>query len=709
MAKRLLFGGVLLLAAATLCLGQTAKGLDTSRLSFGLTPGLSIPVGYNADLFGLGGDALLEARYRLPSLPILFVNGQIGYGFSPITSAESLSLLTGEVGVGAVYEVIPKLSISGYGSGGVFFAAVNSGGGSSWNPFAGGGAGISYRFIPSLSADLGVAYRYFFGLSSKLTVGLGASYHLPAPAAASRPTGPGGRIEPLKATPRKKKTQGIDVADVQLSVFPVLFKYYDTKPVGRAVLVNYERDQIDNVRVTFFVKQYMDNPKDCEVAESIPGRSEAEVQLYSLLTSKVLEISEDTKVSANITVEYSLKGKQKKEEFVETLRFYNRNAVTWDDDRKAAAFVTAKDTAILKFSKNVAGMVKDTASKALNANLLAAIALHESLTLYDISYVIDPSTPYVEYSKNKQAVDYLQFPNQTMEFKAGDCDDLSILYCALLESVGIRTAFVTVPEHIFMAFSLDMTAEESAKTFSHSEDLIINGGTAWIPLEVTERKGGFLAAWQLGARQWREQSAKGQAGFFTLSEAWKLYEPVGFTASTDTPKMPDKDKVVLAYLQEVMKYIDREILPQKEALVSQINKTGSLRTINKLGVLYARFGKTAEAEAEFRKVLAKTPDDVPALLNLGSLSYLKGDMKSARQFYDRAAKQSPNNPSVLLALARVRHEAEDYAGATAAYNKLKAADPALAGQFAYLGMQGSEAARAADASRTKGVMAWNEE
>ena len=32
---------------------------------------------------------------------------------------------------------------------------------------------------------------------------------------------------------------------------------------------------------------------------------------------------------------------------------------------------------------------------------------------------------------------------QTLEYRAGDCDDLSILYSALLESVGVETAFIT--------------------------------------------------------------------------------------------------------------------------------------------------------------------------------------------------------------------------------------------------------------------------
>ncbi len=707
MKSRSLLWAMVFLGSALTSLAQKAAPPGPSRLSFSLTPGLSIPLGNNAELFSPGGELKLSGRYRLPSLPLLFLGGQAGYGFSPITSADRLSLVSAGIGVGLVHEFTPKLSVSAFASGGVFLAML-SGEAPAWNPQAGGGASLSYRLKPKLSADLELGYRYLFGLTSHLTAGLGASYHLPGPAATVRPSGGGGLIEPLKVTPRKKKSQGVEVADVQLMVFPVLFKYYDTKPVGRAVLVNYEKDQIDDIRVTFFVKQYMDNPKECSAPEAMPGRSEAEVQLYALLSNRVLEISEDTKVSANINVEYTLKGKAKKAEFVETLRFFNRNAVTWDDDRKAAAFVTAKDSTVLKFSKGVAGMVKDAASKALNPNLLMGIALHESLGLYDLSYVIDPSTPFVEYSKNKQAVDYLQFPNQTLQFKAGDCDDLSILYCALLESVGVKTAFITVPEHIFMAFSLDLNAEQAAKSFSHPEDLVFQSGNAWLPLEVTERKGGFLAAWQLGARQWREHSAKNQAGFIPISEAWKDYEPVGFTAPVDSLQMPDKDKVVRAYLQEVMKYIDREIFPRKEALLSEINKTGSIRATNKLGVLYARFGKNEEAEAEFRKVLAKAPEDLPALLNLGSIYFLKNDMKTASQFYEKAAKKNPSNPSVLLALARVNHQAEKYAEAAVAYNQLKTVDPGLAQQFSYLGQSGSEAARAADVGKSKEVMVWSE-
>ena len=78
-------------------------------------------------------------------------------------------------------------------------------------------------------------------------------------------------------------------------------------------------------------------------------------------------------------------------------------------------------------------------------------------------YVIDPSTPYLEYSKTGGAVDFLQFPRHTLDYKAGDCDDLSILFNSLLESIGIKTAFITVPGHIFTAFNINIPPDQASR------------------------------------------------------------------------------------------------------------------------------------------------------------------------------------------------------------------------------------------------------
>ena len=253
-------------------------------------------------------------------------------------------------------------------------------------------------------------------------------------------------------------------------------------------------------------------------------------------------------MSANVFVDYTVAGAQRRQEYTETLRINNRNAMNWEDDQRAAAFVTARDPTVLKFSRNVTAMLKGKASSALNAKLLLAMGMHEALCLYGLEYVVDPTTPFIEFSQKKDAVDFLQFPQQTLEYKAGDCDDLSILYCAILESVGVDTAFITVPGHIYMAASLDMNPEEARRVFLRPDDLVFRGGRTWLPLEVTLRDGDFLKAWDSGAKQWRENLARGAAELLPVKECWEKYEAVGFSSAVVSIAMPADDQVAKAVL-----------------------------------------------------------------------------------------------------------------------------------------------------------------
>jgi len=82
------------------------------------------------------------------------------------------------------------------------------------------------------------------------------------------------------------------------------------------------------------------------------------------------------------------------------VRLYDRNATTWDDDSKVAAFVTAKDPAVLTMAKNVAGMSTGKGKGVVNPNLRIAMAIHNTLQLYGMNYVVDPKTPYRELSSS---------------------------------------------------------------------------------------------------------------------------------------------------------------------------------------------------------------------------------------------------------------------------------------------------------------------
>ncbi len=325
-----------------------------------------------------------------------------------------------------------------------------------------------------------------------------------------------------------------------------------------------------------------------------------------------------------------------------------------------------------------------------------------------MGYVVDPGTPYSALSEQISAVDYLQFPNQSLAYKAGDCDDLSILYASLLEAVGIKTAFITAPGHIYMAFAPGIHPAQAAKLFSEEQDLIFRGDETWIPVEITLVREGFLKSWQIGAKQWRETSRNGTAAFYPIGEAWELYEPIGFSEGSTAVVLPSEDRLMARYRKELAAFVDRQIEPRIKKLQGELaSASNKLVTRNKLGILYARFGVLDKAAEQFSAIL-KSSEYVPALVNLGNIAYMQGEMERAYDYYTRALASVPGNPAALLGTARTTYALERYAETDESLRQLRNTDPSLAEEFAYLGSGSGDTARASQAVKRE-IDIWEEE
>jgi tetratricopeptide (TPR) repeat protein len=432
--------------------------------------------------------------------------------------------------------------------------------------------------------------------------------------------------------------------------------------------------------------------------------------MRALFTQEILDINSSTKSLAEITVDYKVGSEARQAKWSDSVRLQGRNEMTWVDNRRAAAFVTQSDPAVMTFAKNVASAVKGSGSTAINENVRKAMAIHEAMRAFQMTYMIDPKTPYKDLVKNKDALDRLQFPRETLQYRAGDCDDLAILYCALLEAQAVNTAFITIPGHIFMAFSTGLTPAEARAQFKRADELILEGDTAWIPIEVTAlgEKDDFLEAWLLGAKEWRENKARNQANLYPIGDAWQVYEPVSLPKDNAPPPVaPTGAAIVTPYQKVTIRFLDREMADQIAELQRKVTETKEdPKIVNKLGVLYARYGRFDEAKVQFKKASAKSKSYVSPLLNLGMISLEEGDLAAANDYYESARKLEPKNAQVLLGYARVNHELENYGSVRTAYEELRKADPQLAAQFAYLDLRGDEADRAADISGAKEVTLW---
>ncbi len=691
---------LIVIVAADSLFGQSQQPASgASNLSVRFSPGVDIPLGDSGSVFGLGGAARLGVEYRLPSSPI-FVSAGAAYDYDTVTGGIplSVSIASASLGAGVKFPIIPWLTVRAGLSGGYAYSFLSDSTASAGNPFVSADAGLS--FLPgSWHIDLGASYRYYLALYNGVSASVGFSYDLPARAAPARvQQNPSPRPGPLSGSSLEFKNVSLD------DIFPVFRTYYATHSLGKIVLHNTLNKPVTDIKVTFQIKEFMTDPTDCRAPTQLaPGESKS-VDLFGLFTPPILDTSENSKAQGRIDVEYKVDGEPQSQSLVQAVPILRRNATTWTDDRRAAAFVTTADPAVLLFSKNVNSMVKGKIKGDVNPNLLTAIAFFEALQLFGLTYSQDP---IATLTSNNQVVDYIQFPRQTLEYKGGKCSDFSVLFAALLESVGIETAFITIPGHIFMAVSTGLGPDEARKAFTRADDLIVQDDKSWIPVEVTENAG-FLQAWQDGAKEWRENLLKQQASFYPLHDAWKLYEPVGLSGAEAALNLPAEDKVVERYQADADKFISEELFPRISALQGEIEKAQDPRQpTNSLGVLYARYGQFDKAQEQFEKLLAHE-DYPPALLNMGNLLYLNNQAEKALEYYNRAYEKQPDNPSVLLAVARANHDLEKYDLAGEYYAQLKEKSPELAAKFAYLDLRGEDGTRAADVAGLKDIVVWEE-
>jgi len=628
-----------------------------------LLPQVVSPLGFaisdGTELYQTGGGARAGALYSPRWMPSLKLGGDVGVDVIGTQSTDaSLTMIGLHGALGYSRTLSDSLQI-----GPVLYAGYTQ---SIWESSSDGQGSVGadlmlgWRLTPAFSLAAGAGYLQRVGLFEGARIFIGSSYGL----------GRGSR-EPF--TP----------SDIRIyPVFPILYQHYDNAPLGVLQLKNDGSETLSDIRVSLMVNNYMDAPRPCARIERMRRGEEVTVDLHALFNNSILRVTEGERVTVNMIVEYTTLGKQFSQSITETLVIHNRNALTWDDDRKAAAFVTSRDPNILRYARNTAGVQEETPLQAINTNFRTAMAMFESFTTYGLTYVVDPQSAYEELSQDALAIDFIQFPVQTLEYRAGDCDDLAILYNALLEAVGVETAFITTPGHIYAAFNLDMWPADAERTFGSLENLIVEDDAVWVPVEITALREGFIGAWEIGARQWRQYSSTDEAHIHLTRQAWQVYPAVaspgdGTTLST----LPDRDRLLSRYSQSLETFINRSIYTREQQLLARIRSSADARPINALGVLYARHGLLDKAAEQFQRIATGSAS---ARVNLGNIAYTQTDYRTALEHFERALSMEADNTVALLGTAMARHQLQDYDAAAGAYTRLASLDDELAGRYDYL-------------------------
>ncbi len=120
------------------------------------------------------------------------------------------------------------------------------------------------------------------------------------------------------------------------------------------------------------------------------------------------------------------------------------------------------------------------------------------------------------YTANPRAeADYVQFPHETMQLKGGNCDDLSVCFSSLLESVGIQTALVDYKPmngigHVNILVNTQLSPDQAKLITQNDSKYFIRKNESgidevWIPVETTTLTN-FDTAWNLGAQKFNEDA-----------------------------------------------------------------------------------------------------------------------------------------------------------------------------------------------------------
>ena len=389
--------------------------------------------------------------------------------------------------------------------------------------FYGGRLTANIHVVPELDISLFAGYKGLSLLSRffshTIHAGIGITYNF---------------------TKSMQYTSNLDIPDIDLQpLFPVFYAHYSDNPFGTIVIQNKEEAAITDVNV-YFNNQYMLARTLVGSFKKIQQGTTVVVDITALLNESILSQLSDSVTDGTIYVEYKLLNKTKDFTYNMSFTTLSRNSMTWADDRQAAAFVSPRDASALKFARQVKSMVKGSLRKDIPVNIQYAGALFCALKNYGINYVIDPTSAYSD-NTGGLSIDFLQFPYQTLTYHGGDCDDLSIMNCSLLEAIGIETAFITVPGHIFIAF-------DSGVSPYFAPDLIPGGNfveyedKAWIPYEITLCTDTFDIALRTGYSQWVK--AGEEAVIIPLKDAWQAFRPVSVPEADASIPAPDRNKLL---------------------------------------------------------------------------------------------------------------------------------------------------------------------
>jgi hypothetical protein len=446
------------------------------------------------------------------------------------------------------------------------------------------------------------------------------------------------------------------------NVFAALYRSYGLPgaAVGTIKIKNVSGDTL-KVWVAFQASRYME-PQQADTVIIAPERT-VDFPLRANFNPEIIN-APDGRLSGEVKATYAYKKNEHVSTATVDFALHGRNALTWDDPGKAAAFVTYDHPLVKAFVDEALQKKRDSDKTPWFSryNMADAMTIFNALQAYGFTYRLDPVTPFPSLADTLRGalyrLDKIQYPAEFLssEKRFGDCDDLSVLYASLLQHAGLGTALVSGPGHVFMMLDTNIPESQSRALPIPPKYFVKRKGTLWIPLEATMiPTATFTQAWSTAAARFNNATDQTTWTIYEVAANQAKYPPVPASILPFPPTLkqpvPDFDATLEKDLIALEALKEQYLATFADSLNLGLPLSEEARIRNYYGAMLGQNDDYARAKEQFQAIVAKDSTYAPAWHNWGNVEFVLGNFAKAESLYAKTLDLNPFSRGTYLNLA----------------------------------------------------------
>ncbi len=297
---------------------------------------------------------------------------------------------------------------------------------------------------------------------------------------------------------RERKVQFIDV-EIKDEIYPALYDIYLRKPFAIGKIINLTNEKLE-IRPSSLIKE-INEEKIYSPTITINPFDTVNVPFYMIVNNQNVAKRKISQAEFFVSVD----DMEPDDKIQKPVLINERNS--WDGNVSNLIYFVRSD---FVFSRNYS-------TEILNKHKTELDTIDHNLQIfYKIKILFENFVKNMNYvSDPRSSVEYVQFPSETIKLKGGDCDDLSVCFASILESIGIEVAFVDYKNsngisHVNLLINTKLIPEQMDLITNNDIKVILrknNDGIdeIWIPVETTVFKD-FDTAWLIAAEKFNKEA-----------------------------------------------------------------------------------------------------------------------------------------------------------------------------------------------------------